>query len=93
MLSILEQCGNKIGDRYIILNQEFWEDCSCYYTVSRVIDWVFKTKDSSTVFCNSNDNICDRKYLINTAEPYEIFDNLRENGVDIPEEVYDEDEE
>ena len=54
---ILRTFGNVIGDRYVILNNEFWEDYSCYYNVSTVIDKAFKVEDSfGEVFCNYDEN-------------------------------------
>lgn len=66
---ILRTFGNVIGDRYVILNNEFWEDYSCYYNVSTVIDKAFKVEDSfGEVFCNYDENITGRKELVSAME-------------------------
>ena len=38
---IFNYFGNKIGDRYIILDQELYEDENCYNNICRIIDKVF----------------------------------------------------
>jgi hypothetical protein len=81
--NVLLSCGNKIADRYIILNQELWENCSCYYNVSRVLSRIFKIDDVfGKVFCVCYNTDVDEKTLINTKEIYEIEDEL---GIEIPE--------
>jgi hypothetical protein len=84
---ILLSCGNKIADRYIILNQEFWESCSCYYNVSSTLERIFKINNVfGEVFCTINDDETDRKELIQAMEMYEIEDVI---GMEIPEPEYD----
>lgn len=83
---ILLSCGNKIGDRYIILNQELWEDCSCYYNVSIALERIFKIYDVfGKVFCPLKNEETDKQELINAIELYEIEDIL---GYEIPEGDY-----
>lgn len=78
---VLLICGNKIGDRYIILNQEFWEDNSCYYNVSTALERIFKVDNVfGEVFCSFNDDETDKKELINAVEMYEIEEAL---GIDM----------
>lgn len=80
---ILLSCGNKIGDRYIILNQEFWEDCSCYYNVARTLERIFKVDDVfGKVFCTFKDDETDRQELIQAMEMYQIEEVI---GIEIPE--------
>jgi hypothetical protein len=84
---ILLAGGNKVGDRYIILNQEMWESCSCYYNVSSALERIFKINDVfGAVFCTFNDNETDKKELIQAMEMYEIEDII---GVEIPDPEYD----
>lgn len=81
---ILLSCGTKIVDRYIILNQEVWEDCSCYYNVVHVLERLFKVDDVfENVFCTFDDNVTDKQELIQAIEMYQIEDVL---GIPIPEE-------
>lgn len=85
---ILLSCGNKIADRYIILNQEFWEDCSCYYNVARALEKVFKVDDVfGEVFCTWKDNDVDKKELVQAMEMYQIEEAL---DVEFPVEEYEE---
>lgn len=80
---ILLSCGNKIADRYIILNQEFWESCSCYYNVSTALERLFKVNDVfGKVFCTFKDEETDKQELIQAMEMYEIEDII---GIEIPE--------
>jgi len=82
---ILLSCGNKIADRYIILNQEYREDSSCYYNVARVLSRIFKVDDVfSKVFCVCFNIEVDEKTLISTKEIYGIENEI---GIEIPESV------
>lgn len=86
---VLTTCGNHVGDRYIILNQEFWEGYSCYYNVASVLEKMFKVEDVfGEVFCTFNDEETDKQELINVIEEYEIYEAL---GIDEPENEDDED--
>lgn len=81
---ILLACGNKIGNKYIILNQELWEDSSCYYNVAIVLEHVFNTEDVfGKVFCTFDDDELEREDLISAIDKYEIYSNI---GIDEPEE-------
>ena len=81
---VLSSCGNKMGDRYIILNQEFWEDASCYYNVANILDKIFKVDDTfGNVFCTFDDSETDRQELISAIEIYEVKEEL---NLDIDED-------
>jgi hypothetical protein len=80
---ILLSCGNKVGDRYIILNQELWEDFSCYYNVSTALERIFKIDDVfGKVFCSIKDSDTDKQILISAMELYEIESEI---GIEIPD--------
>lgn len=84
---ILSTCGNKIEDRYVLLNQEMWEGCSCYYNVSTVLEKIFKIDDVfGNIFCATDDSELDRKTLISAIEMYEVVDILGLNNEDFEEE-------
>jgi hypothetical protein len=81
---VLDACGNKISDRYVILNQEFWEDYSCYYNVAKALEKIFKVDDVfGKVFCTFDDNETDRKELTSAMDICEIFDEM---GIEMPVE-------
>jgi len=81
---VLSVCGNKINDRYVILNQDFWEGCSCYYNVARALEHLFHVDDVfGEVFCSFNNEKTDKQDLINAIEVYGIYEQL---GIDPPED-------
>ena len=47
---ILLDFGEVIDGKYILLNNEHYEDGNCYYNLSAVIDAVFKTENSFDAF-------------------------------------------
>jgi hypothetical protein len=53
LIKILGSFGEIIGDTYIILNNEHWEEYNSYYNVSSFIDMYFGCKDSFDVICYS----------------------------------------
>lgn len=81
---ILLAFGNKIADRYILLNQELWDDYSCYYNVARVLNRVFKTEDAfDDIFCTYKDEDCNIEELISARDIDVVLDELDieyENG-------------
>lgn len=81
---VLLACGSKVADRYILLNQELWDGCSCYYNVGSVLEKLFKVDNVfGNVFCTWPKNIADCKELIAAKEMYEIMEEL---GLDEEEE-------
>jgi len=79
---VLLSCGTIIGDRYIILSQEFREDSSCYHNVSRVLGRLFKTDDVlGKVFCTCDDSETDKQDLIQEIGVCDIEEAI---GADIP---------
>lgn len=44
--------GNVVGDKYIILNNELWEDNSSYYNVPNALERLYKVDDVfGKIFC------------------------------------------
>lgn len=41
-VAILEACGSFIGDTYILLNNEHWNDLNPYYGLSFLLDHAYK---------------------------------------------------
>jgi hypothetical protein len=77
---VLLCCGEKISDRYVILNQEFWDGCSCYYNVTRVLERIFNVEDVfGKVFCTLKDGETDEQELISAIELDDIFQELKIN--------------
>lgn len=86
---ILLTSGNRISDRYIILSQELWEDCNCYFNVANVLEKVFKVEDVfGNVFCNYKENYADKQDLVSAIEDYEIFEAV---GLNCDDYIEDED--
>lgn len=75
---ILSEFGTFMEDRYIILHQELWEGCNCYFNLSHVLDRVFGVEDSfGEVFCTfgSKYNV-GKKDLVRAIEVDEAMENL-----------------
>lgn len=86
---ILLNCGNKIADKYVILNQEFWDGYSCYYNVARVLEKVFDVEDEdvfSEVFCWDSKNEVNKQELISSVELYQIAEDI---GVETDDSWYE----
>lgn len=63
--------GSVIGEKYIILNNELWDDYSPYYNVAGALDNFFKVEDVfGEIFCTL-DHKFGRKELINACDPPE----------------------
>lgn len=77
LTKIMLEFGEVIGDYYIILDNDCWEDGDCFYNLSNMIDEVFKTEDSFNVLLEQRESIVSYKEL------YEAYDNL---GLEEPEE-------
>lgn len=76
---VLEQCGSHIGDRYIILNQELWEDYSAYYNVASVIDELFNVDDSfSEIFCTFDNKFSHEQLLSESDSVDDIIYQVKE---------------
>ncbi len=68
---ILSVGGSVIGDKYIILNNELWDECSPYYNVAGALEDYFKVDDVfGKIFCTF-DNKFGHEELINACEPPE----------------------
>ncbi|ECW8281592.1 hypothetical protein KX878_002749 [Listeria monocytogenes] len=71
--------GNVIGDKYIILNNELWEDNSSYYNVPNALERLYKVDDVfGKIFCTFDDRF-GRETLINGCDtPEEILEEVME---------------
>ena len=47
---ILDACGSFFGDKYVLLNNEFYDEYNPYFKVSYLFDSAFNKEDSSDVF-------------------------------------------
>lgn len=74
---IMAQFGEHIGDYYIILHNEYYEDGICTWNLTSMIDEVFETEDSYNSYLNV------REYMINYKEKYDAYTNL---GIEYEEE-------
>lgn len=77
LTKIMLEFGEVIGDYYIILDNDYWEDGDCFYNLSNMIDKVFKTEGSFDVLLEQ------RECMVSYKELYEAYDNL---GLEEPEE-------
>ena len=77
LTKIMLEFGEVIGDYYIILDNEYYEDGNCFYNLSSMIDKVFNTEDSFDVLLKQ------REFLLSHKELYDAYDNL---GLEEPEE-------
>lgn len=69
--------GEKVGDKYILLNNEFWEEYNSYYNIPTALEKIFKVDDVfGKVFCAYPNKIADSKELCSSVEMYEIEDAL-----------------
>lgn len=81
---ILLSCGTKIADRYIILNQELWDDCSCYYNVATSLERIFNIEDVfGEVFCCLDNSKTDKQELVSAMYIWSISEEL---DIKIPDE-------
>ena len=77
--------GTKIDTRYIILNQELWEEGSCYYNIGIILDKLFHVEDSfGEIFCTFNNKL-DKKELISAVD---LYGAEEEFGVEDKSECY-----
>ena len=78
---ILLDFGEVLDGKYIILNNEQYEDGDCYYNLSAVIDAVFKTEDSFDAFMGSPCEKTGREEMISYVEIEDIADkyNIEQN--------------
>lgn len=57
---ILNKFGSIIGNKYIILNNEYTEEYNCHWNITRVFDKIFNTED---IFDDVFDK-CDKQDMI-----------------------------
>lgn len=80
--NILLSCGNKIGDRYIILNQDLWEEYNCCENVVKVLGRIFGGDEVYGEVLNVfKDNITDKQELIKAKNIQQIEEII---GIKIP---------
>ena len=70
LTKIMLEFGEVIGDYYIILDNDYYEDGNCFYNLSNMIDEVFKTKNSFDILLKQWTPVISYKEL------YEAYDNL-----------------
>jgi hypothetical protein len=78
---ILAKFGERIGDRYILVNNEYWDEYNSYYNLPNLIDSAFGIKDSFDIFLNGED--CDRRDVNFNASDCEVAEEL---GIELLEE-------
>ena len=81
LTKIMLEFGEVIGDSYIILDNEYYEEWNCFYNLSSMVDKVFKTEGSFDVLLKQ------RTPLVSYKELYDAYDNL---GLEEPEEEEEE---
>ena len=81
LTKIMLEFGEVIGDSYIILDNEYYEDGDCFYNLPNMIDKVFNTEGSFDVLLKQ------RESLLSYKELYDAYDNL---GLEEPEEEEEE---
>ena len=77
LTKIMLEFGEVIGDSYIILDNEYYEDGDCFYNLPNMIDKVFNTEDSFDVLLKQRESLLSYKQLC------DAYDNL---GLEEPEE-------
>lgn len=69
---ILLAGGEHIGDRYLILNNEYWDEYDSYYNVPSVLEEKFDVEDVfGNCFCTFNDKY-DKKEAVPSMSREEI---------------------
>ena len=77
LTKIMLEFGEVIGDYYIILDNECYEEGNCFYNLPNMIDKVFNTEDSFGALLEQ------RESLLSYKELYDAYDNL---GLEEPED-------
>lgn len=54
---ILDEFGSTIGDRYVILENNFWEEYDCYYELGFAIDEAFGCKNSMDFYMDVTEEL------------------------------------
>ena len=72
---VLLSCGTKIGDRYIILNNEYYEDENCFFTIGGLLDGIFGIEDCFDVFCLNKNT--DEIEMISYIDPFDVEEKYR----------------
>lgn len=77
LTKIMLEFGEVIGDYYIILDNDYYEEGNCFYNLPNMIDKVFNTEDSFDVLLKQRKSLLSYKGLI------DAYENL---GLEEPEE-------
>ena len=77
---IMKEFGSIVGDRYIILNDEYHEEYSPYYEIGTFIDRYYNVEDSSDAMYSKE---VDRLSIGKHSNAGDAADNL---GIELPEE-------
>ena len=77
LTKIMLEFGEVIGDSYIILDNEYYEDGNCFYNLPNMIDKVFNTENSFDVLLKQ------REFLLSHKELIDAYENL---GLEEPED-------
>lgn len=75
---IMACCGEFISDRYLLLNNELWEDYNAYYQISEVLESAFGSEEKQDVFskCICYSKGSDHKEICVGKEIDEIYESL-----------------
>ena len=68
LTKIMLEFGEVIGDYYIILDNDYYEDGNCFYNLPNMIDKVFKTEDSFGVLLEQRESLLSYKALCDAYE-------------------------
>ena len=68
LTKIMLEFGEVIGDYYIILDNEYYEDGDCFYNLPNMIDKVFNTGGSFDVLLKQRESVLSYKGLIDAYE-------------------------
>lgn len=68
LTKIMLEFGEVIGDYYIILDNEYYEDGNCFYNLPNMIDKVFNTENSFDVLLKQRKSLLSYKGLIDAYE-------------------------
>lgn len=73
---ILLSFGEKVGDFYILLNNEFYGEYNSYYNLTRLIDNVFNCENSFDIISYNKEADCIE--MVCNRDIYSVADELKE---------------
>lgn len=71
--------GSIVGDRYIILNNEFWDEYNAYFGVSEIIDKKFNVQDSFRIFLDDKNT---ERVSLRSGFDDDLYSILYKMGID-----------